>query len=57
VTANFPLNGKKIKMSPEKSDELAAKYRNITNVEEKAFQVLIDLELVKESKAPTKTLR
>jgi hypothetical protein len=57
VTANFPLDGKKIKMSPEKSQELAEKYKNITNLEEKAYQILIDLGLVTESKSPTRTLR
>jgi len=56
VTANFPLNGKKIKLSTEKSEELSRKYQNITDVEEKAFQVLLDLELVTKSKAPTRQL-
>ena len=46
VTANFPVEGKKVKMSAEKEEELFQKYKDIDDVEEKAYQVVMDLELV-----------
>jgi hypothetical protein len=56
IEANFPLNGKKIKLSVEKAEELSRKYEAIDDVGERAFNILLDLELVTISKEPTKEL-
>ena len=39
------LNGKKVKLSMEKSQELSEKYQKIDSVGERAYQVVMDLEL------------
>ena len=46
VTANFPVDGKKVNLSAEKTEALSQKYQDIDDVGEKAYQVLMDLELV-----------
>jgi hypothetical protein len=46
VTANFPVDGKKVKISAEKTEELSQKYKSIDDVGERAYQVVMDLELV-----------
>lgn len=46
VTANFPVDGKKVNLSAEKSEALSQKYQDIDDVGEKAYQVVMDLELV-----------
>jgi len=46
ISANFPVNGKKVKISAEKSKELSQKYEEIDDIGEKAYQVVMDLELV-----------
>ncbi|KAG7338617.1 hypothetical protein IV203_029791 [Nitzschia inconspicua] len=46
VTANFPVNGKKVKLTPEKTEQLSKKYSNIQDVGDRAFEVIKDLELV-----------
>jgi hypothetical protein len=56
VTANFPLKRKKITLSAEKAEELSKKYEGINDVGERAFNMLLDLDLVTISKEPTREL-
>jgi hypothetical protein len=46
VTANFPVYGKKVKLSAEKTEELSRKYGDIDNVADLAYEVVKDLKLV-----------
>jgi hypothetical protein len=51
TSANFPLEGKKVKLTTERAAELAKKYETIETVEEHAYHVLLDLELVQPTKS------
>jgi hypothetical protein len=46
VTANFPVNGKKVKLTAEKTEQLTQKYADIEDVGDLAYEVIKDLELV-----------
>lgn len=46
VTANFPVYGKKVKLTAEKTKELSRKYGRIEDVGDLAYEVIKDLELV-----------
>jgi hypothetical protein len=46
VSANFPVNGKKVKLSAEEIEELSRKYGDIDDVGDLAFEVIKDLKLV-----------
>jgi hypothetical protein len=46
VTANFPVNGKKVKLSPKKTEELSKKYGDIDDVGDLAYEIIKDLKLV-----------
>jgi hypothetical protein len=61
--ANFPLYGKKYKkmreIQPkprEEEESLQSKYDSIDDVGERAFQILVDLGLVEETKSENKKL-
>mmetsp|Transcript_27948 Transcript_27948/g.75974 ORF Transcript_27948/g.75974 Transcript_27948/m.75974 type:complete len:116 (-) Transcript_27948:3062-3409(-) len=44
--SNFPINGRKIKLSNDRAKDLAKKYEDIDDLGEKAFQILVDLKMV-----------
>eukprot|EP00536_Pseudo-nitzschia_multiseries_P009048 jgi/Psemu1/306265/fgenesh1_kg.245_\ len=44
--SNFPVSGKKIKMSNGRAKDLAKKYKDIDDIGERAFQILVDLKMV-----------
>mmetsp|Transcript_45237 Transcript_45237/g.110217 ORF Transcript_45237/g.110217 Transcript_45237/m.110217 type:complete len:122 (+) Transcript_45237:163-528(+) len=50
TTANFDPE-KKVKLSNARAEELAKKYETMDSVEDKAFNVLLDLDLVKPTKS------
>ena len=50
TTANFDTE-KKVKLSNARAAELAKKYETMDNIEDKAFNVLLDLDLVKPTKS------
>lgn len=43
---NFPNEGQKVKLSNSRAKDLAKKYQDIDDLEERAFQVLTDLKMV-----------
>lgn len=44
--SNFPNEGQKVKLSNGRAKDLAKKYREIEDLEERAFQILVDLKMV-----------
>mmetsp|Transcript_45235 Transcript_45235/g.110210 ORF Transcript_45235/g.110210 Transcript_45235/m.110210 type:complete len:122 (+) Transcript_45235:163-528(+) len=50
TTANFDM-GKRVKLSSARAEELAKKYETMDSVEDKAFNVLIDLDIVQPTKS------
>lgn len=46
VQSNFPADGQKVKLSNGRAKDLAKKYRNIECLEERTYQVLVDLKMV-----------
>jgi len=47
--SNFPADGKMVKLSSGRAKELAKKYADIDDVGERAYQMLIDLDMVGKS--------
>jgi len=47
--SNFAFDGQKVKLSDGKAKDLARKYEDIDDLEEKTFQVLVDLKMVERS--------
>jgi hypothetical protein len=50
TTANFDLEGKKVKLSTQRAAELAKKYEAMDKIEDRAYNVLLDLDLIKPTK-------
>eukprot|EP00534_Pseudo-nitzschia_fraudulenta_P003871 CAMPEP_0201117588 /NCGR_PEP_ID=MMETSP0850-20130426/1561_1 /ASSEMBLY_ACC=CAM_ASM_000622 /TAXON_ID=183588 /ORGANISM="Pseudo-nitzschia fraudulenta, Strain WWA7" /LENGTH=116 /DNA_ID=CAMNT_0047382025 /DNA_START=89 /DNA_END=439 /DNA_ORIENTATION=+ len=46
VQSNFPVDGKKVKLSNGRAKDLAKKYQDIEDLGERAFEVLVDLNMV-----------
>jgi len=47
--SNFPADGTMVKLSSGRAKELAKKYADIDDVGERAYQILVDLDMVGKS--------